>query len=431
MKKCDKQKLFVRCSIFSIIVVLSCFLYLTDIVSFSVQYKLDVILSNMENRGTNHIAMNENITILIGLSPAKSTSSLTNKKLTYALQEMSINQLGHTIFETRYWDRCIFPSALVKKSDTNKQFVANGTDCNFDDYLRQFEDFESKYEASKHGLLLIHEKSPPYFMSYHTSYLLSYYAHEFNIFFYIGFRHPIQRLLSIYYMKYGRFARNSGNESQYMINLITNDFNSFQISYPSEYKCIKSVKITAEHPLGKTDEKFEKGVINNWIHAYYDFMHHINYQNIGNKHGKAFSVSHSLIAGSCYYPKMLMWLKTFSSFNNQLNNVRFVDRFRVYRSEWVFEDENGMNNVLAKLLLWIDQQSNHNQNTEIINQWHQNKQPKTDAKNKHKHFDILNTEIGRKLNEFLKDCNQRLYFFLNQYPQILLFPDRTFDFEYL
>merc|ERR1719362_2042855 len=125
--------------------------------------------------------------------------------------------------EMHFWDKC--------------------EGCNFNEYIMRFiEDYPNYlnyYNQHKDvDNIIFTEKSPTYIRVHHAAYSLSYYAHLYDISFYVLLRDPIRRVWSGYWMSAVRGhldeTTNIYNQSdihhiQLMNNKIQNDIDTLSI----------------------------------------------------------------------------------------------------------------------------------------------------------------------------------------------------------
>ena len=284
------------------------------------------------------------------------------------------------------------------------------THCNFDEYVSLFD----YAKGSKNFNMILSEKTPSYFRYYHTCYSLSFYAHIYDISFYVFLRNPIKRTWSIYWM-YAKMHHQGTNRSNLidihtMNDKIQNDIDMFSQNYPLFQQLLSMM--TDQN--GTLDE-FQ--LVQLYVRAAYDPY---------SKFDIPFLIS------SCYYPQLLMWLYTFDHIIpkdwNITKTVKFHDRFKIIQSETMLRDPK---KTMKEFLCWMmkndDRKCNDIQNilnspsVTFGNGLFSKKSTRTKVMSYSPNIvDVMDLSVSNSLHNLYQSCNQRLYDFLQNHNELLL-----------
>ena len=374
----------------------------------------------------------DNFTLFIGLGAQKCASTyfqqLLNHSMTFIIhrkQNFGSNCLIKQ--ELHYWDDCIItqyvPSTIQKLNEyiniIEQKRLKNKDQmhCDFNQYLALFH-----RNTTNVSNVILSEKTPSYFRYYHSCYSLSFYAHLYDISFYVFLRNPIKRVWSMYWM-YAKTHKQSLDPNhikdiQLMSNKIQNDIDTLQHDYPLFNRLLSMMNI--KHDTNNNHDIDEMEIVQLYIKAVYDPY-------------SKFDIPFLMI--SCYYPQLLMWMYTFNHIIpkdwNLNTNKRIQNRLKVLQSEIMLQDPK---NTMKEFVCWM-MKNDKRKCDEIQNLldgpsakmslFHNFKLKRKVETYSPNIVDVMNLSISHSLQTFYKHCNQRLYWFLQEHNDLLL-PNNPF-----
>ena len=355
---------------------------------------------------------------VIGLGAAKCAST-TLKRILQLSTPQYIGRPYHkykyryiVTGETNYWLTC--------HRHIGKYLIdsfQNLSGCNFNEYYNRIlitphlSHYLPRFEGEWDRLIFM-EKTPSYFTYYQTSNILTHYANiHKNIYFYVLLRDPIKRLWSHYWMHYLRnqpLKLNPGSilDIYKMENIILNDLNDMRTNYPLFMRLLSLLKNETSSEISRND-----------ILELYDLSQR-NEMTIYGSWNEEFPC----ILKSCYYPILLNW---YSLMEKEL----FEQRFRIIQTEWFVENQQ---QTVIELLCWVNGGEEYEydmtkceRNEGGIPKEFANRRRKYVGKMKHAAWspdivDVLQLNVSKVLQPFFRDCNHRLYDFINKHPKIVL-----------
>ena len=368
----------------------------------------DVMENQLKSSTESNIGnmMQQNITIIIGISPNKCGSTYIYQILKDKLQNLKYNLIDPSNMELSYWDNCILP--------------INNYDCTMKDYLVKGYGKDMDFMNTS---IIFMEKTPGYIKWYHSTYLLLHNAHLYNMYFYICLRNPIKRLWSYYWMIQWRMIYSNRMNLTYkkyiktemgsIVDKIEYDMDMFPNSYPKYQTLLDYLKLDY-HRIN------ESKVVSLWKEATYNVGNNImHYEN-----NLDLAMIPTLISG-CYYPQILMWYQTLYLLpTHQNSDIKLSDKLRIFQFEKVTKNSRRFNRLLQRLLFWMKLDNVTKYDKEYIN-----KSIKVSMRYSPRKVDLSDIRIYGKLETLYSDCNQKLYQFLQNHSDLLLFPSQTFDFS--
>ena len=365
---------------------------------------------------------------VIGLGAAKCGSSSmkrllqlsTPQYITKPLTKYKYRYIVHG--ETSYWLSCHRQIHVYIY-----HAYQNLTGCNFNEYYKRtlitphLSHHLHKFEGQYHRLIFM-EKTPSYLTHYQTPNILTHYANVYkNIYFYVLLRDPIKRLWSHYWMHYLKNTNSKLNPGK------MRDIHKMEEDILRDLEGIKTNMPLFMHLLYLMQDRELAEISKNDILQLYEMSQRKEMSILGD-----WNTEFPCILKSCYYPQLLNW------YNLMNNDELFQQRFRIIQTEWFVQNER---QTMNELLCWInggeeyEYDLNECEKNEggIPKDWKMRKNHKSkDSKDKKNTkemkeaswspdiVNVLDLNVSNVLRPFFKDCNERLYDFIDQHPKIVL-----------
>ena len=344
---------------------------------------------------------------------------------------------------TQYWEK-------KNNASSNYHFVFKPGEvhyfdrcdkCTFNGYLQLLLESERTNDTlSYKPTWIFGEKTVTYFDNYNTAHLLSFYAHQFDIYFYIVLRNPIKQLWSHLWMRTrgcdpetnkwriqcwlirdeNYYLQNDNTEdimlmAQYLDNFLKNQVSK---ELPILYEIMNQIKIDKNVNNGTNNDINENKIIELLKLRTSDILHYYSH----------------VFVQSCHYVLILLWYHEWNLINNENNDnnnvIEFENRFRIIQSEHLWINWTNTNEHIERLMCWMignemnldecvkkGMVSNKRRGTTIKANRLLKKKLRSYSPN---NVDVLDLEVSTTIKEFYNDSLQRLVWFIDQHPKIML-----------
>eukprot|EP01083_Nonionella_stella_P308664 1090108_1 len=335
----------------------------------------------------------------------------------------------------RFWERGNRKSKyhFVFKWEESHYFETC-TNCTFGGYLNTLtkaQEHDPLQYRPTNKIWIFGEKTVTYFDNYNTARLVSFYAHRYDMFFYIVLRNPIKQLWSHIWMRTEGcrpdtalhlqclFIRDEhyylqrDNEQHVLLMAeYLHHFLSYQVQneLPILYQIMNELQIDPSVNNGSNSDINTAKVMQLLMKRTSDILHYY---------------SHVFIS-SCHY--VLVWLR-YNQWNamNQYQSIAFEDRFRIIQIEQVFQSERVSNEYVQRLMCWmigyemkLDECTTHGMikgkkiksNADIFH--HKLRQYAPDT------VDVMDLNVSETIRTFYNDSHQRLIWFIAKHPDIMI-----------
>ena len=359
----------------------------------------------------------------------------------------------HGNSETKYWSECIF-----QESSVLRHVVSTREDglCNWSDYISsQWKAASSSSYSSSSGdpvVVLLSEKTPNYMSQPHSSMLLATYAQLVDTKMYVIVRDPMARLWSHYFFSCRSAAAAAGGgdgdgdgegldycSRQAVMARMTREIEAYDSGSDQMGKVTALVRGVVGVGVGAGvgvdgvqdgSAKWQKMLRKEYVRQFYRmFISRMLMFGGQDDDPKVFK--------SCYYPHLLLFYHylvsdRFTAAASGVEEVSVAGKFKIIQQEWFSQDAS---KVLWKFKCWALAPSSRSRSRSRKND---DECDEVELRERKLYVDLEESSIRQmirggvhphpKMTDAVHDkffpvfeaCNNRLYQFLEQHPELLL-----------